>query len=198
MIQETTMHCARRAFLPILAFAAMGAAGVSLADDRDFPQVVIDTSMGKITVELNHAKAPITVDNFLKYVDKGFYNGTIFHRVISDFMIQGGGFTEQMVEKPTDDPIKLEVGTGLSNTRGTIAMARTNNPNSATAQFFINLFDKNRQLDNLGGGYAVFGKVTDGMAVVDKIAAVETGNRGQHQDVPVKPVTITSVKRVKK
>jgi peptidyl-prolyl cis-trans isomerase A (cyclophilin A) len=198
MFEGTSMRYVRRAFLPLVTLAAIGAAGVSLADDKDFPQVVIETSMGKITAELNHAKAPITVDNFLKYVDKGFYNGTIFHRVIPDFMIQGGGFTEQMAEKPTDDPIKLEVGTGLSNTRGTIAMARTNNPNSATAQFFINLFDKNRQLDTLGGGYAVFGKVTDGMAVVDKIAAVQTGNRGQHQNVPEKPVTIISIKRVKK
>jgi len=159
------------------------------------PQVVLDTSMGPITVELDPAKAPITVENFLKYVDDGFYNGLVFHRVIPDFMIQGGGMDAQLKEKETRAPIKLEVGRGLSNTRGTIAMARTNDPNSATAQFFINLFDKNTILDRAGGGYAVFGKVVSGMETVDKIAQVRTGNKGGHENVPVEPVYIKSAKR---
>ena len=143
--------------------------------------------MGNITLELDHTQAlpsPM-VDNFLKYVDSGFYNGTVFHRVIGNFMAEGGwvspspaaAVTEQMaIEKPTErPPIKNESGNGLSNLRGTIAMARTNNPNSATSQFFINLFDRNKNLDNAGGGYAVFGKVTEGMDVVDKIAKVLSG-----------------------
>jgi len=163
------------------------------ADDR--PQVVLETSMGPITLELDRAKAPITVDNFLKYVDDGFYNNLVFHRVISDFMIQGGGMDDRLNEKPTRAPIKNEAGNGLSNTRGTIAMARTNDPNSATAQFFINLFDKNTILDRAGGGYAVFGKVVGGMETVDAIAKVQTGNQGGHENVPVKPVYIKSAKR---
>jgi peptidyl-prolyl cis-trans isomerase A (cyclophilin A) len=158
------------------------------------PVVVIETSMGNITVELDPAKAPITVENFLKYVDAGFYNGTIFHRVIPGFMIQGGGMLPNMKEKDTNPPIKLEAGNGLSNKRGTIAMARTNDPNSATSQFFINHRDNDR-LDTVGGGYAVFGKVTEGLDVVDKVAAVQTATRGGHLDVPVDAVTITSIKR---
>jgi peptidyl-prolyl cis-trans isomerase A (cyclophilin A) len=165
------------------------------AQADDHPQVVLDTSMGPITLELDRTKAPITVDNFLKYVDKGFYNNLVFHRVISDFMIQGGGMDDRLQEKKTDPPIKLEVGTGLSNTRGTVAMARTNDPNSATAQFFINLFDKNTMLDRAGGGYAVFGKVVAGMETVDKIAKVPTGNQGGHENVPTTPVYIKSAKR---
>jgi cyclophilin family peptidyl-prolyl cis-trans isomerase len=169
------------------------------------PVVIIDTSMGKIEVELYPGKAPITVKNFLSYVDDKFYDGTIFHRVMGkentekqkDFMIQGGGFKPGMKEKKdTKDPIKLESGKGLSNVRGTIAMARTMDPDSATAQFFINVVD-NKFLDKSddSDGYAVFGKVTKGMDVVDKIKAVETGNRGGHESVPVKDIIIKSIRR---
>ncbi|WP_216821139.1 peptidylprolyl isomerase [Singulisphaera sp. GP187] len=180
----------------ITAFVGLGAltmTAANAADDK--PVVVLDTTLGPITIELDHAKAPITVDNFLKYVDDGFYNNLIFHRVISDFMIQGGGMNDQMQEKPTRPPIKNESGNGLSNTRGTIAMARTNNPNSATAQFFINLFDTNSRLDTFGGGYTVFGKVTSGMDVVDAIAKVQTGFKNGMDDVPLKPIYIKSAKR---
>ncbi|MHC5538576.1 peptidylprolyl isomerase [Singulisphaera rosea] len=163
------------------------------ADDK--PVVVFDTTLGKITIELDRAKAPISVENFLKYVDEGFYDKTIFHRVISDFMIQGGGFTDSMQEKPTHPPIKNEAGNGLSNVRGTIAMARTNDPNSATSQFYFNRYDENAKLDNFGGGYAVFGKVIDGLSVVDAIAQVPTGRKSGMSDVPVKPVYIKSAKR---
>jgi cyclophilin family peptidyl-prolyl cis-trans isomerase len=160
--------------------------------------VLMETSMGNITIELDEGKAPITVSNFLGYVDDGFYNGTIFHRVIPDFMVQGGGMEPGMMEKATKDQIKNESSNGLSNRRGTLAMARTSAPDSATAQFFINLkdntfLDKSQSRD--GVGYAVFGKVTSGMDVVDKIKAVATGRRGHHDDVPMKDVTITSVKR---
>lgn len=159
------------------------------------PVVVLDTSSGPITVELYPDKAPITVANFLKYVDSGFYDNLIFHRVISGFMIQGGGMDEQMNEKRATNPaIKNESGNGLSNDRGTIAMARTSNPNSATCQFFINHKD-NKSLDNYGGGYAVFGKVIDGLDVVDKIAAVSTTTKGGHENVPENPVYIKSAKR---
>jgi cyclophilin family peptidyl-prolyl cis-trans isomerase len=171
------------------------------------PVVIIDTSMGKIEVELYPGKAPITVKNFLSYVDDKYYDGTIFHRVMGkentekqeDFMIQGGGFKPGMKEKKeTKDPIKLESGKGLSNERGTIAMARTNEPDSATAQFFINVAN-NKFLDksDKSDGYAVFGKVIKGMNVVDKIKAVETGNRGGHANVPVKDIIIKSVRRAK-
>ncbi len=160
------------------------------------PVVVIDTSMGPITVELNAAKAPGTVDNFLKYVDSGFYNGLVFHRVIPGFMIQGGGMDENLREKTAGlrPPIKNEYGNGLENERGTISMARTSDPNSATAQFFINHADNTEGLSR-GGGYAVFGKVIAGTDVVDKIAQVQTAQRGPHGDVPLKPVYIKSVKR---
>jgi cyclophilin family peptidyl-prolyl cis-trans isomerase len=170
----------------------MADASAAQADDR--PTVVLETTSGPITVQLDPAKAPLTVDNFLKYVDSGFYNGTIFHRVIPGFMIQGGGMDEAMQEKQTRAPIKNESGNGLSNQRGTIAMARTNDPNSATAQFFINLVD-NANLDTYGGGYAVFGKVVGGMDVVDAIAKVPTGRKGPHGDVPQKAITITAAKR---
>ena len=135
----------------------------------------------------------MTVANFVQYVKDGHYNGTIFHRVIDGFMIQGGGFNADMRERETRAPIKLEAGNGLRNTRGTVAMARTRDPNSATAQFFINVAD-NANLDAPrpdGHGYAVFGRVTQGMDVIDKIRAVQTGNRGPHQNVPVTPITIT-------
>lgn len=161
--------------------------------------------MGIIKIELDEGRAPITVKNFLHYVDEKFYDGTIFHRVMPDFMIQGGGFTPDMKEKPTGPPIKNEAGNGLNNDRGTIAMARTPKPNSATAQFYINV-KNNRALNRSEAadkfGYAVFGKVIDGMDVVDRIDAVTTkavkvpGVPGPMEDVPVEPVLIKSARRV--
>lgn len=192
------------ALLAAALLAAPSARAQAPKDDDPRPAVEIETSMGKITVELDRAKAPISVANFLKYVDKGFYDGLVFHRVIPDFMIQGGGISEAngKLKEKTDglmQPIKNESGNGLSNTRGTIAMARTSRPDSATSQFFINRVD-NSKLDNYGGGYAVFGKVTEGLDVVDAIAVVPTtakvDERGEpNGDVPVKPVTIKSIKR---
>ena len=156
-------------------------------------KVRLATNMGDIVVQLEPEKAPKTVENFLQYVKAGHYDGTIFHRVIADFMIQGGGMKPDMSEKPTRAPIPLESRNGLSNQRGTLAMARTMDPNSATAQFFINLKDNNF-LDQAnsrdGNGYAVFGHVVAGMDVVDKIKAVPTGNKGPHQNVPLSAVTI--------
>ena len=160
------------------------------------PSVEMQTSQGRMVIELNAEKAPVTVENFLKYAKEGHYDGTIFHRVIDGFMIQGGGFTPSMEEKKTGKSIQNEAKNGLKNQRGTIAMARRAEPNSATAQFFINHRD-NTALDypgHDGWGYAVFGKVTQGIEVVDKIAKVSTGNRGMHQNVPVEPVVIQSVK----
>jgi len=162
----------------------------------DAPKVRFETSLGAITVRLDPARAPVTVANFLSYVDSGFYSGTVFHRVISSFMIQGGGFSPEMTQKDTQAPIALEVGKGLSNVEGTIAMARTNDPNSASSQFFINV-KNNRQLDTLGGGYAVFGQVVEGMDVVNKIRYVPTSRKGMYSDVPVEPVVIKSATRVK-
>ena len=159
------------------------------------PRVRFETSMGHFIVELNPEKAPVTVKNFLSYVDSGFYTNLIFHRVISNFMIQGGGFNAEMTKAPTKAPISLESKKGLSNLRGTIAMARTNNPDSATSQFFINVVH-NRNLDSYGGGYAVFGKVIEGMENVDKIRMVPTGYKAGHRDVPVNPVVILSAKRL--
>lgn len=158
-------------------------------------QIVVHTSLGDIHAELNAQQAPKTVANFLNYVQKGFYNGTIFHRVINGFMIQGGGFDAQMNQKSTVHPIENESQNGLNNLRGTIAMARTSAPHSATSQFFINLVD-NHNLDYPsfdGWGYCVFGKVTKGMDVVDKIAQVPTTTSGMHQDVPQQPIVIDSV-----
>lgn len=155
-------------------------------------KVRLTTSMGDIVVELNAAKAPKTVENFLQYVGDKHYDGTVFHRVMSDFMIQGGGFTPDLQQKPTKAPIPLEAGNGLKNDRGAIAMARTGNPNSATSQFFINTVD-NPNLNAPkpdGYGYAVFGKVVSGMDVVDKIRAVAVGDQGMHQNVPRTPITI--------
>ena len=160
-------------------------------------KATIETSMGSITVELDDAKAPITVKNFLDYAASGHYDGTIFHRVIDGFMIQGGGFTKSMDQKPTKAPIKNEAANGLTNKRGTIAMARTMVVDSATSQFFINLVDNDflnfRAPTPQYYGYAVFGKVTDGMDVVDKIAKVKTGFAGPHQNVPEEPVVIKKV-----
>ena len=156
--------------------------------------ITIKTNHGDISVELFEDKAPISCENFRQYASDGHYDGTVFHRVIPGFMIQGGGMDENMSDKPTRAPIKNEADNGVSNERGTLAMARTMVVDSATSQFFINLKD-NSFLDNGSRdfGYAVFGKVTDGMDVVDKIAAVQTGNRGGHQDVPVEAVTIDAV-----
>ena len=159
------------------------------------PKVKFSTNMGDFIVELDAEKAPITVKNFMAYVDGGFYTNTIFHRVISNFMIQGGGFTADMNKKTTKAPIVLESRNGLSNLRGTIAMARTNNPNSATSQFFINV-QNNRNLDSFGGGYAVFGKVTEGMETVDKIRNVQTAPKAGHRNVPVNQVVINSATRL--
>ncbi len=159
--------------------------------------VTLHTSMGDITLELDAEKAPKTVANFPQYARDGFYDGTIFHRVISNFMIQGGGMTPDMAQKATRAPVENEANNGLKNKTGTIAMARTNDPHSATAQFFINVTD-NGFLDHSaptaqGWGYAVFGKVTSGMDVVEKIKAVATGSKGFHQDVPKDTVTIERV-----
>jgi peptidyl-prolyl cis-trans isomerase A (cyclophilin A) len=159
------------------------------------PVVVLDTSMGAIKIELDRDKAPVTVDNFLKYVRAKHYDGTIFHRVIPGFMIQGGGMDAAMKEKPTQAPIKNEAKNGLRNLRGTIAMARTNAPDSATAQFFINVKD-NAALDYgiNGAGYAVFGKVVEGMDVADRIVGVNTVTKGPHRDVPAQAITIRSIR----
>ncbi len=161
------------------------------------PIVVMETSMGTIKIELFEDKAPITVKNFLAYVTDKHYDGTIFHRVIENFMVQGGGMEPGMKEKKTKDPIKNESSNGLKNTKGTLAMARTNLPDSATSQFFINVKD-NDFLDKAnardGVGYCVFGRVTEGMDVVEKIKAVKTGNKGGHSDVPNEDVVIKSVK----
>jgi peptidyl-prolyl cis-trans isomerase B (cyclophilin B) len=162
------------------------------------PQVLLETSMGNITVELFKEKAPITVRNFLGYVKEGFYDGLIFHRVIKDFMVQGGGMNENLEQKKPKFAIKNEATNGLSNTRGTLAMARTSVVDSATSQFFINTVDnlflnhKGKQPDSFG--YCVFGQVLEGMDVVDKIREVKTGNKNGHGDVPVEPVFIVSAK----
>lgn len=163
------------------------------------PKVKVSTSKGELVIELFEDKAPLTVENFLSYVDSGFYDGTIFHRVIDGFMIQGGGFVPGMDQKKAKDPIKNEASNGLSNKRGTIAMARTSDPDSATCQFFINLVD-NRSLDRTdgtarGAGYCVFGAVASGMEAVDAIASVSTGNRPPHGDVPKEDVVIVRAAR---
>ena len=195
----------KRIFLLSLAVLGIASLPVRAAN----PVVVVETSLGTIKIELFEDKSPITVKNFLSYVDDKFYDGTVFHRVIPDFMVQGGGFEPGMKQKKAKDPIKNESGNGLSNTAGTLAMARTNDPNSATSQFFINVGDNSR-LDKFGGGYCVFGKVVDGMDVVHKIKGVKTGTKKQkievdgkevevpHQNVPVDDVIIKSVKRADK
>ena len=179
----------------------MPAAAQSAAAKGGKPVVLITTSLGVIEVELDPDKAPITSKNFLDYVDAGFYDGTIFHRVIPDFMIQGGGFSPDFNQKTTRAPIKNEADNGAKNARGTIAMARTNVVDSATAQFFINLKD-NDFLNHSGPGqafgYAVFGHVTKGMDVVDKIGTTATGSKNGMQDVPKTDVVIQSIKRKKK
>lgn len=165
---------------------------VSYADNT--PKVLLKTSMGNIVLQLDHDKAPASVDNFLNYVNKGFYNGLVFHRVIKGFMIQGGGYNKDLEDKATDSAIKNEAKNGLKNDKYTIAMARTYQPNSATSQFFINT--ANNAMLNYPGqdgwGYAVFGKVIQGMDVVDKIESVKTQTKGMYQNVPVTPVVIES------
>jgi len=176
---------------PLVVLSAAAAAPGALGAD---PQVDLRTSSGTIRLELYPAKAPKSVENFLQYVRDGHYNGTIFHRVIPGFMIQGGGMTANMSQKPTRGPIPIESKNGLKNEVGTVAMARTSDPNSATAQFFINI-NANGFLDypgQDGNGYTVFGKVVSGMDVVNKIAAVPTGSQGMHQNVPRQPVVIES------
>ena len=176
-------------------FLFSAAAVVPISAAAADPQVDVKTSMGDFRVELYPAKAPKSVENFLQYVKSGHYNGTVFHRVIPGFMVQGGGMTADMSQKPTRPPIPIESKNGLKNDVGTLAMARTSDPNSATAQFFINV-NKNDFLNypgQDGNGYTVFGKVVSGMDVVNKIVAVPTGNRGMHQNVPVKPVVIESM-----
>ena len=185
-----------------VALSVLAGAGAPAQDKEKNPIVVMDTSHGKVVLELFADKAPVTVKNFLQYVDEKFYDGTIFHRVIPNFMIQGGGFEPGAVvkndEKKTHPPIKNEAGNGISNERGTIAMARTNDPDSATAQFFINVkdnvrLDRARAADNVG--YAVFGRVIDGMDVVDRIRQVKTTTVGEHENVPEQDVVIRSVRR---
>lgn len=165
------------------------------------PRVSMATSKGEIVVELDSAKAPNTVKNFLYYVNSGFYDGTIFHRVIKNFMIQGGGLTPDMNKKPTNEPIKNEAGNRASNRRGTIAMARTGDPHSATAQFFINTVNNDgldfKNESQAGWGYCVFGRVVKGMDVVDAIAAVQTSSNGMMNDVPVTPIIIKKATVVK-
>jgi len=159
--------------------------------------VVFETNMGNFEITLNEEKAPITVANFLKYIDDGFYSGTIFHRVIRGFMIQGGGMTEDMSQKKNNAPIKNEAKNGLKNVKGSVAMARTNIVDSATSQFFINVVDNEflNYRDDANYGYAVFGQVTQGMDTVEKIKGVRTGSKGMHQDVPYEPIVILSAKR---
>lgn len=177
--------------------------GVTMAaDEVKAPPLYVemDTNLGNVVFELDEAKAPVTVENFKNYVDDGFYDGLIFHRVIDGFMVQGGGFDADMKQKKTAAPIKIESDNGLKNVRGSIAMARTMDPNSATSQFFINTQD-NTFLDYPGQdgyGYTVFGKVVEGMDVIDKMEKVKTTSKAMHQDVPVKPIVIESMKFVEK
>lgn len=190
-------------FILCVLIAGLGADAVAQdkgkAAPSASPRVKLETSMGDITLELDAARAPITVENFLAYVKSGHYNGTVFHRVIATFMIQGGGMGPDLKEKATRAPIKLESRNGLKNVRGAIAMARTGVPDSATSQFFVNVVD-NAMLDHPspdGHGYAVFGRVVDGMAVVDKIRDVSVANQGPHQNVPTTPVVIRSASVLK-
>ncbi len=184
------------AFLSAVSLV-LASIGVATANSGDKVMVEMHTSKGLITLELDAEKAPVTVANFIEYVNSGHFDGTIFHRVIPGFVIQGGGLESGMKEKPTQAPIENEADNGLKNVTGSICMARTNDPHSATSQFFINLKD-NQFLDHTekspqGWGYAVFGQVTDGMDVVEAIAAVQTGNAGFHQDVPVEDIVVEKV-----
>jgi len=192
------MQNPRRKFVTVMAALSLSGA-LGMAHAADAPQVALKTSMGEIVMELYPEKAPKSVENFLRYVKDGQYNGTIFHRVINGFMIQGGGFDANMQQKPTREPIPNEAKNGLKNGPYTVAMARTAAPHSATSQFFINV-TSNGMLDypgHDGWGYAVFGKVVKGTEVVDKIRQVKTGSSGMHSDVPTTPVVIESAAVVK-
>jgi peptidyl-prolyl cis-trans isomerase A (cyclophilin A) len=188
---------ARKIMVLLLTFIFLAALTVGAGAEAKNPQVLMETSMGKIRIELFEKEAPITIKNFLDYAKSGFYNGTIFHRVIPGFMAQGGGFTPDMIQKQVKAPIKNEAGNGLKNDRGTIAMARTMIVDSATAQFFINVVNNgalnHRDNSVQGYGYAVFGRVVEGMDVVDAIVKVKTEAVKGHRDVPVTPVIIKSV-----
>ena len=199
--------CRRSLFIIVMICAGILSTQLCFAGEQKpegipNPIVVMKTTAGTFKIELWVDKAPVTVRNFLSYVDEKFYDGTIFHRVIANFMIQAGGFTADMKRKKTHDPIKNEASAELKNQRGTISMARTSRINSATSQFFINVKDNNflnhRDKTARGYGYAVFGKVIENMDVVDRIKAVKTTTRGQQKDVPVEPVIIKSVRRVEK
>ena len=184
---------------PAAGLALIAALSPTMAAEAASPQVRLETSSGVIVLALDAAKAPATVANFLAYVDAGHYDGTLFHRVIPGFMIQGGGFDRDFRQKETRAPIENEAGNGLKNLRGTVAMARTNDPHSATAQFFINSVD-NGFLDHTapnpdGWGYAVFGRVTEGLEVVDAISQAKTGAKNGHQDAPVEPVVLLKAAR---
>ena len=184
---------------PAAGLALIAALSPTMAAEAASPQVRLETSSGVIVLALDAAKAPVTVANFLAYVDAGHYDGTLFHRVIPGFMIQGGGFDRDFRQKETRAPIENEAGNGLKNLRGTVAMARTNDPHSATAQFFINSVD-NGFLDHTaknpaGWGYAVFGRVTEGLEVVDAISQAKTGAKNGHQDAPVEPVLLLKAAR---
>lgn len=199
----------KKTLLPlIVVFAAISSLflfqtvkGEKTMNDSTNPTVLIETTMGNITIELDAKNAPISTENFLAYVEDGYFVDTTFHRVIPGFMIQGGGITADMADKPSKRAsIQNEANNGLANERGTLAMARTNDPHSATSQFFINHSDNaflNHSSETMQGwGYAVFGKVTEGMDIVDEIAKVQTGNKGGHQDVPVETITITGAKKL--
>ena len=188
-----------KSFLLVLSliFSSISFAATNTATEEHV-NVLIETNYGNITVKLNQRKAPITVKNFLDYVESGFYSKTIFHRVISGFMIQGGGFNKSMDKLPTSAPIRNEAANGLHNNRGTIAMARTNDPHSASSQFFINLANNNfLDYSTKSMGYAAFGKVTEGMETVDKIAAVRTTTRSMQKNIPIDPVVIEKITVIK-
>ena len=201
------MFHASRFLVPVLISTVLLAQGAQAQDavnpqepqQKENPVVIIKTSKGDIKAELFEKEAPNTVKNFLQYVDDRHYNGTIFHRVIEGFMIQGGGFTKEFSQKPTRAPVKNEAANGLKNKRGTLAMARTSDVDSATAQFFINVVDNDfldfRAPNPQGFGYCVFGKVTEGMDIVDAIRSVKTGSRGMFQDVPVDAIEIVEITR---
>ena len=182
--------------IALVAGSVLFAANLMAAEPAKAPHVLIDTTNGQIEIELDPVKAPISTKNFLEYVDSGFYTNTIFHRVIPGFMIQGGGFTQQMSQKTTKDPIKNEASNGLHNVRGTLSMARTSDPNSATSQFFINVADNDFLNPGRDAGYAVFAKVVKGMDVVDVIVNSPTATKQGMQNVPIDPVIIKSAKRI--
>jgi len=187
----------KKIFGILLMLSCLAGGAIAQETTTANPQVVMQTSKGDIVLELYLDKAPLTVQNFMRYIDNGFYNGTIFHRVIHGFMVQGGGFSKDMVKKPTLAPIQNEADNGLGNDRGTIAMARTPNPHSATAQFFINTVDNAflnfKSQTPSGWGYAVFGKVIKGMPVVDAISNTKTGIQGRFRDVPQIPIEIVAI-----